>query len=40
MLNPWTMKMEQFTRFTPEKLSRLDQLLQKRPVRPCGGNVR
>jgi hypothetical protein len=40
MLDPWTMKMEQFARFTPEKRSRLDQLLKERQVRPCGGNVR
>jgi len=33
MLNPWTMKMEQFTRFTAEERSRLDQLLQERQAR-------
>jgi CRP-like cAMP-binding protein len=31
MPNPWTMKMEQFTRFSPDEKRRLDELIARRP---------
>lgn len=33
MGNPWTMKMEQFTRFSPEERQRLDDRISKKHVR-------
>lgn len=33
MINPWTMKMEQFTRFKPEERARLDALITRRQAR-------
>ena len=37
MSNPWTMKMEQFTRFSPEERQRLDALITERRQQHASG---